>query len=195
MKDKKTSVMIILLILAMLGIFYVYQTSYAKYKKSIDGNMRMNMARWQILVNDEDIKNKKTLTNDLTPVFNGNEYIESSVIAPGASGYFDIEIDPNNTDVAFNYEISITENTAYPDIKLDGYEINPSSTPNKSPLVNNKVSGNVAKGGSAFTIRVYVLWYDESDNSMDNSTDTNLAVDNTALTYQVNLKFIQTNGA
>ena len=195
MKDKNTTVMIVLLILAMLGIFYIYQISYAKYKKNINGSMVMNMAKWQILVNNEDIKNKTTLTNNLTPVFNGTQYIESGIIAPGASGYFDIEIDPNDTDVAFSYEISITENSTYPDIKLDGYEINAGNTPNKSPLVNNKVSGNVAKGGSAFTIRVYVLWYDESNNSMDNSTDANLAVNNTALTYQVNLKFIQTNGA
>ena len=135
MKDKNTTVMIVLLILAMLGIFYIYQVSYAKYKKNINGSMVMNMAKWQILVNNEDIKNKTTLTNNLTPVFNGTQYIESGIIAPGASGYFDIEIDPNDTDVAFSYEISITENSTYPDIKLDGYEINPGNTPNKSPLV------------------------------------------------------------
>ena len=36
MKDKNTTVMIVLLILAMLGIFYIYQISYAKYKKKMN---------------------------------------------------------------------------------------------------------------------------------------------------------------
>lgn len=193
MKDKRKNIsIIILLILSLAGVFMVYQYSYAKYLKTVNGRVGVSLARWQILVNNEDISKKTTLSNNIEAVLPGNEYINSGILAPGATGYFDLIIDPSNVDVAFKYDISITNNNAYSDIKVSGYEINPGNNPNPINFQSgNTITNIVPIGSSTFTIRVYIEWYDESDNDMNNSTDTDLVLDNVSLTYTASITFTQ----
>lgn len=193
MKDKRKNIsIVILLILSLAGVFMVYQYSYAKYLKTVNGRVGVSLARWQILVNNEDISKKNTLSNNIEAVLPGNEYINSGILAPGATGYFDLIIDPSNVDVAFKYDISITNNNAYSDIKVSGYEINPGNNPNPINFQSgNTITNIVPIGSSTFTIRVYIEWYDESDNDMNNSTDTDLVLDNVSLTYTASITFTQ----
>ena len=193
MKDKRKNIsIVILLILSLAGVFMVYQYSYAKYLKTVNGRVGVSLARWQILVNNEDISKKTTLSNNIEAVLPGNEYINSGILAPGATGYFDLIIDPSNVDVAFKYDISITNNNAYSDIKVSGYEINPGNNPNPINFQSgNTITNIVPIGSSTFTIRVYIEWYDESDNDMNNSTDTDLVLDNVSLTYTASITFTQ----
>ena len=193
--DNKNIIILTLLFLFFIGLFFIYQYTYAKYKRNIEGDVTMNVAKWQIKVNNEDISNQTVLHNSITPTFPGTQYIESGVLAPGASGYFDIEIDPNDTDVAFDYQMTISSSTGYNDIKLEGYTINPTVNNTKTSIGNGVITGSFAIGDPAETIRVYVTWYDESDNQMDNSTDTYAVKTNNTLSYDLTLQFIQKQSA
>ena len=88
----------------------VIKNTYAKYITSADGDANINIARWKILVNNQDIEQNKELSNVITPVFDGNDNIASNVIAPTAEGYFDILIDASNTDVSLRYEVTTSDN-------------------------------------------------------------------------------------
>lgn len=193
--DKKNIIILVLLFLVVAGLIFIYQSSYAKYRRGIDGAVQMNVAKWQIKVNNEDITNETTLQSSIVPYFPGNQYMESGVLAPGASGYFDIIIDPNNTDVAFDFEMAISSSNGYNDIKLDGYTINPAVNNTKTSVGNGVITGSFGIGDPAETIRVYVLWYDESDNVMDNSTDTHAVKSNNYLNFDLSLHFIQKQSA
>ena len=191
-KNSKNISLIVLLVLALAGVFTIYQYSYAKYLKTVNGRVGVSLASWKILVNNEDISKKTTLSNNIEAVLPGNEYINSGILAPGATGYFDLIIDPSQVDVAFKYDITIANNNSYSDIKVYGYEINPGANPNPTNFqAGSTISNIVPIGSSTFTVRVYIEWYDESDNQMNNSRDTDVVVNNVSLTYTASITFTQ----
>src|SRR5574344_2095381 len=101
------------------------QETYAIYVNNVDGNAEMTIARWKIIVNNQDITNGSLANATITPVFAGNTNIKANVIAPTSTGYFDIVIDGTNTDVTFNYTISCApnENSNVTDLVTTGYSI------------------------------------------------------------------------
>ena len=134
--------------LVLLTGSYLFQTTYAKYKKSISGNIDMSIASWNILVNNETILNKSVLNNSITPIFSGNEYLEEGVIAPGASGYYDIIINANNTDVSFTYKIlsSVSATSTVVDLITTGYIINPLDNSNIINYTSEGITGEITHG-------------------------------------------------
>ena len=95
-----------LFVVTITIVIIVIYNSYSKYISSVNGNAALGIARWKILVNNQDITNNGSLSNVIAPVFSGSNDIASGVIAPTAEGYFDMEIDASNTDVSFRYIIS-----------------------------------------------------------------------------------------
>ena len=163
---------IIFVVIICLSFTYLFQTSLAKYRKQISGNVNLEIAKWNIKINDEAIENKKVLTNDIVPVFEGNEYTKDSVLAPGSKGHCDIIIDSTDVDVDFTYEISLVvdENNAVSDLKTTGYIINPSDTNQTIIDYTNQtaITGTIIHNTPSTIIRLYFEWYDEADNEMDN---------------------------
>ena len=94
MKEKKYIFILITIIIILTSI--LIGNTVAKYITSASSNADMNIARWQVLVNNTDITSAASLNNVITPVFPGNNNIASGVIAPTAEGYFDIIIDATN---------------------------------------------------------------------------------------------------
>ena len=81
MKIKKK----IVLFIALISLFYLVTTienTYAKYISSATAEADMTIARWNILVNNQDILNNSNFSNTISPVFAGTQYINSGVIAP-----------------------------------------------------------------------------------------------------------------
>ena len=108
-----------------LCVFFVTE-SYAKYITSAQGNANMKVARWKIIVNNEDIRDNKTLEAEIKPTFLETEHIASDVIAPTSEGYFDLIIDATEADVSFKYKITLenADHAAVKDLKIKKYEIN-----------------------------------------------------------------------
>lgn len=177
----------------------VIKNTYAKYITSADGDANINIARWKILVNNQDIAQNKELSNVITPVFDGNDNIASNVIAPTAEGYFDILIDASNTDVSLKYEITTSDNadSAVSDLIISGYSIDDSE---RQQIVSDdgqiKIENEILYNSTDkdIKLRVFLKWNDDETNgaTMDNQADTNATKTDTNLAkVNVNLKFIQ----
>ncbi len=191
-KNNDLKFIIIFVIVVAISLLYLSQASYAKYRKQIKGTMEATIASWNIIVNNEDIKNKTTLTNNITPVFDSNQYVKENVIAPGSSGYFDIIINAENVDVDFTYEIqsSVDEDTPLEDIVFTKYDKN--GTENTF-TENGKITGELQKNTGDTSLRIYFKWNDDATNTMNNQQDTTYATtegnENTKI--KVSIHFIQ----
>ena len=116
----------LLTMISLCLCIYVIKDTYAKYITNANGNAELQIARWKIIINNQDVEQNSNLTSAITPVFEGTNDIASNVIAPTAEGYFDLLIDASNTDVSFDYEITTSdnENSSVSDIVLSAYSLN-----------------------------------------------------------------------
>lgn len=171
--------------------FYFMQETYAKYITTSEGKINAKIARWNIKVNETDIKNNASLAQDIIPTFEKSENIAENVIAPTIKGYFDLNIDASAVDVSFTYNILIEENNLISDFIITGYQIG------DNPIVNltdtTEITNDILLDDTnrLQTIRIYFEWYDEDDNKMDNNADTVVTIDNDNLTLNVKLSFTQ----
>lgn len=180
---------------ALLSLSYsitLIQTTYAKYVSSAEANSNINIARWNITINDQDIIQNSNFTNGLTPIFENNQFIKEGVIAPTSEGYFDIIIDGSNTDVSFEYTITInpSDNDTIQDLKIVKYTIDDIEY-NYIDEINNTI--NHDDEIKIKTIRVYFTWDDDiNTQTMDNQADT-IATINGNANYRVSVNLIQKN--
>ena len=97
-------------------------STYSRYIVDATGNVEALFAKWQILVNENDITNGLDSSIDFEPVIDENDYVASNVLAPSSTGYFDIDIDPSNVELSFKYTIDITiEDENIPDLIITKY--------------------------------------------------------------------------
>lgn len=187
-----------ILFLAIASLFFsmnMVQKTYAKYVTTSNGEANLNIARWDIVVNDEHIKNKEELSADITPQYAENPNVAEGVIAPGSIGYFDITINPTNTDVSFDFEISIdNEESDVTDLKLLKYYIDSEDNikdAEENEVISDSININDKK---AKTVRIYVIWDESINETMDNIKDSEVGHDseNKKASVNVNLKFKQT---
>lgn len=196
MKDeqkKDLKFIIIFVLILTLSFSYLMQTSLAKYRKQSSANVNVNIAKWEILVNKEDISNKTVLTSKITPIIDENEYVKKDFIAPGSTGYCDIIIDASNVDVDFKYELTPdTSTSAIADLIITDYIINPTETNSEKIAYDNNttITGNIKKNSSNNVIRLYIIW-EEENGTMDNKKDTEVATKNKETEINVKLKFEQ----
>lgn len=192
MKNYKKFILLIILILILLLVFFLIQI-FAKYLTSASGDTSMNIARWNILVNDISIKENTDITNTLSPVFPGNENIAPDIIAPTAEGYFDLNFDFSDADVSFEYEITTTvdPNSSVKDLVVTGYSVDDGQ---KVELTNNSsIKDTILLTDTINTrkIRVFVKWDDGDNASMDNSQDTIATTSGKPALLKVNVSFTQ----
>ena len=198
MNHKKIYILLIGIIILLASV--IIGNTVAKYVTSASSNADINIARWQVLVNNEDVTSATTLNNIITPVFPGNNNIAQGVIAPSAEGYFDIVIDATNTDVSLRYEVttSANEESIVQDLVLSGYSIDEGE---RQEIVedengNFKIQGDIRYNSQDkdITLRVYIKWNDDTETgaTMSNADDTSTTQEEESVAkVNVNLKFIQ----
>lgn len=178
----------------LLCLFFIEDT-YAKYITSTNESASMNIARWRILVNNKDIRENSTTNAVITPIFNGNDNINSGIIAPNSEGYFDLIIDATEADVSFKYkiEISVNQNSPVKDLITTKYIID---NGNEIPLErdNATIENTVLHKDNTkpINIRIYIKWDDSNEATMDNDADTEATKQvNNPAKMDVKLSFIQ----
>ena len=185
----------ILAVIALVFCITQIQQTYAKYVDTKEGDTNFTVAKWKILVNNQDITEAATMSSLINPVYVQNDNVAEGVIAPGSEGYFDLVIDASKTEVSFQYNISVTtsENSSVKDLIITGYTLNDGTLiPVDSEL--NNVSNTVYyySENKVNSLRVYFKWLDGDGESMDNSADTEASLSNNSAKLKVNLSFIQT---
>lgn len=197
-KKKDLKFIFVFIIILSLSIGYLFQATYAKYRKQIIGNTDFSIAKWNIKINNEDIKNKKELENSIVPIFDENEYVKEGVIAPGTTGYCDIYINGENVDVTFEYELtpSIPDESTIKDLKITEYIVNPDDA-NSTKVTyteGSSIKGTIEHNIETTQIRLFLTWDDSATNIMDNAADTAAAADEESKAIiKTTLKFSQVN--
>ena len=179
MNLKKLIILFLAVGFACISMFFIVQT-YAKYVSSAEGSAEIGIARWNIKVNGESIKNKTDISAVLEPVFPGTSHIAENIIAPTAEGYFDINFDYSGADVSFKYNIlaSVSEESVVEDLVVTGYSIDDGAKvvfSDSETEIDRNISEQINYGGSNSTkkIRIYLIWDDSVESqTMDDAQDT-----------------------
>ena len=183
---------IFIALLSLLYLITLVQDTYAKYTSSANANTNITISRWNILVNDQDIKNNSNFTNTIKPVFEDNENIATGVIAPTSKGYFDIIIDGTKTDVSFQYNINLALSSlnTVSDLKLTNYKVNDDDTLHQ--IENNVISNQILydSDNKIIKYRIFVEWIDGETETMNNEEDTEAAINGIAA-YDIAINVIQ----
>ena len=193
MNNKKKFLLVLIgLCISILSIILVQ--IYAKYLTNADGNTSINIASWNILVNDLSIKKNTDISNSIVPVFPGTEHISSDIIAPTAEGYFDLNLDFSHADVSFKYEINscADPDSSIQDLVATGYSIDDGEKI-EFQNYNETISDNIPLSNTKKTrkIRIYIKWNDDTSQTMDNDADTlSTSSENPAL-FHVDISFKQ----
>ena len=184
--------LILLVVLSIILCLFFVQESLAKYITAADETANISIARWKILVNDEDIRDENTVNTVINPVFLGNDNIAENIIAPTSEGYFDLIIDAREADVSFKYKISmsVNQNSSVKDLVATKYVVN-GGEPITMDINNQTIENTVLYGNnnSTINIRVYIVWNDGYGSLMDNSADTLATTSGNSAMMNVSLNF------
>ena len=194
MKNKKKFMLLLIGIFICLLLFSIIQI-YAKYLTSSTGKTNLTTAKWNIIVNKKSIKNNSDISSEIVPVFEGNDNISAGIIAPTATGYFDLDFDFKDADVSFKYEINVSaaENSSVKDLVVTGYSVDDGETISfetfDQPISDTILLNSDIKQRK---IRVYILWNDDAETeTMSNEDDTASAISDTPALLSVNISFTQ----
>jgi len=166
-KNKKRMKQFIFLY-SVLVIFFAVYSSLAKYEKKSEGYIKIAVANWKIALNGKELaENNNVLTDSIVLI--PTTYIDAEnplKVMPGQSGYFDIEINPADTEVSFCYQINlnVTNNASSSGFSISSYSLDGGATVYTLPD-NKTVSDTVSLGGrdrfteqDTRTIRYYWIW-------------------------------------
>ena len=187
--SKKIKIILLLLSLSLTMCFM--SDTYSRYVADTTGDIEVQFAKWQILVNENDITSGEKKSIDLHPVVIANEHVAADTFAPSSQGYFDIAVDPSNVNVSFGYTISlevlnkdmpdlmITQYSLLDDNGVEGDKTDIDSTSNVNGLIENAITKEMLYDNETkdfkfkpFTIRIYFEWYEGEGEKQDDEADT-----------------------
>lgn len=169
-KKNNSYKIICIAIFVMLG----FSSTLGRFSNTANVNFETNVAKWNITINGELYDGSSTLLKKVT-LFN-DDGTEVSTILPGQTGYFDIVINPNGTEVSVAYEIELNMSQMPDDMQITGYTLNPSSNTSVTDMPSSKkITGNILLNSneplSESDKKVYrMFWKWQRDNAL---TSTN----------------------
>lgn len=184
---------IVLLIVVIVKIFYTFALLEANTTRVVENGL----GKWTILVNDVDVTEEDVDFEIDNIVYEGNATVKTGRLAPGVGGYFDISIDPTNTDVSVRYDITFD----YTELEATGTAINVTSVSevsgkniirtglntytgviNLSEIENNQVD----------SIRTRINW---TNDETKNASDTELGMQEDAtVVIPIQVRLVQYTG-
>ena len=183
---------LLLACISFIILMDLVQDTYAKYVSSADATGNFSIARWAFTVNNQDIIANSNFSNTIVPVLDANSNINSGVIAPTSTGYFDIVINSSNVGVAFDETItlSLDEDNTVTDLVFTGYKKNNDPVVNFTNTSVITTSHQLNEATTINTYRFYIEWRDGTGETMDNSDDTDASINGVAA-VNVNINFVQ----
>ena len=159
--------LIILFVISLTATCYVISDSFGLFESEKEIVINNDIGKWQILVNNNTI-NQTTSFSVSNIHVSGDNNVRENYFAPGTSGYFDIVIDPNDTDVSIYYEIVCrTDRITNPQISLTRIE-----NVDKPDLINvgeysyaGVIPLSDIQNDVTTTIRFHVTWTNNENNN------------------------------
>ena len=159
--------LIILFVILLSITAYELSVSYALFESEKEFIVNSDIGKWEITVNDDLINETNTFTISNVNV-SSDTNVRPNYFAPGTNGYFDIVIDPNDTDVSIYYEIVCR--TDY--ITNEQITLTRIQNVGKSDLINvadytyaGVIPLTDIKNGDITTLRFYITWVNNDNNN------------------------------
>ena len=164
----KYKIMVMALFVLLITVFFIVET-YALFETNANGNGELEIGKWVILLNNNDVTETRTITlNDL--VYVNGTHTENGYFAPGSQAYFDLEIDASNSDVSIAYQLDIDDSALdeYPNIYFTATNLDSGDTSNTDSY-NGLI--RLSDSNRVHNIKITLMWdnqleYDESDTSL-----------------------------
>ena len=182
-------------LVATFLLLFKFSTSFALLESKAVHVVSSDVATWSIIINNTDISNSSTSFVIDQINWDSSDNVKEGKVAPGIGGYFDIIIDPSNTDVSIMYNLifdfSSLENT---DIEVESIseisnnEIIRTDQNTYTGIINLSDINN----GITNDIRVNLKW---NNNEENNEYDYELGKNaNTVLEIPVSVEVFQYTG-
>ena len=199
---------VLLVIISLSLTLSLMSNTYSRYVADTTSDIELQFANWQILVNENDITNNSVSSINIVPILEENNNIATNSIAPTSKGYFDIEIDPSNVEVSFDYQINFELlNDNMPDLLISKYAILDSNyvegdSLTTIPITDNQINNLLTYDNNSenfrfepFKVRIYFEWYEGQDENMNDEADTQIgneaATNDTKLQIKTTIAFSQ----
>ena len=101
----KSKILYITCAIMIFVTIYEITNTYGLFESNINMNADSKLATWNILINDTNIGKSETFTID-NFISEEDSTVASGKIAPGTSGYFNININPSTTQVSIRYDLT-----------------------------------------------------------------------------------------
>ena len=103
---------ILFLLMTSVFILLIYKIIdiYAVFHSEIESNVVLENGKWNITINGSDITTgtvTEFVINQITTT--ENDHVKPGNLAPGLSGSFEIEINPEDTNVSVRYDITLNQ--------------------------------------------------------------------------------------
>ena len=194
--SRNRKIKLFIALIALFACIFQVKKTYSKYVESKNGDANFTVASWKILLNDEDITSGSEMSSIVNPIYDSNSNIADGVIAPTSTGYFDLELDATRTQVSFSYNIVISSSlrTDVKDLVITGYKIGDGElipVQNRIDNLTNTIAYNAQD--KVVNLRIFFKWIEGESESeeMDNSADTQAAVDGGTGKINVSCVFTQ----
>lgn len=194
----------ILVLIMLIICFFQTTRMYALYKEKLEGEYTTLLGAWKVKVNGSELTESGqvatfTIAKDQLGYVE-SEYIQAGKIAPGGQAYFDIVIDPSNTDVSIMYQIDVVPNSAVPAkfelTKAENYFKRDGETDKITNDTSNKSENSYISvipvtrinAGYKNYVRLYFKWVNEEANNETDSTLAETENAKLAIPLQITLK-------
>ena len=145
--------------------------TYALFESQRQNTSELEIAKWEIIVNDDLLSGSASTFTVNSFTWSTSQYVKEGKAAPGIDGYFDIEIDPNDSDTSIRYDVTFD----FSNLDSDQFTITEIKEVNDKSIVrtgeytySNIIPLEDIEDGETDTIRVYIEWInDENNNEKD----------------------------
>ena len=145
--------------------------TYALFESQRQNTSELEIAKWEIKVNDDLLSGSTSTFTVNSFTWSTSQYVKEGKAAPGIDGYFDIEIDPNDSDTSIRYDVTFD----FSNLDSDQFTITEIKEVNDKSIVrtgeytySNIIPLEDIEDGETDTIRVYIEWInDENNNEKD----------------------------
>lgn len=145
--------------------------TYALFESQRQNTSELEIAKWEIKVNDDLLSGSASTFTVNSFTWSTSQYVKEGKAAPGIDGYFDIEIDPNDSDTSIRYDVTFD----FSNLDSDQFTITEIKEVNDKSIVrtgeytySNIIPLEDIEDGETDTIRVYIEWInDENNNEKD----------------------------
>ncbi len=174
MSKKKTALLVICLLLAIILSFMIGKT-FSKYISEVKGTGTAEIANWVFKVNGkEDVIQNVNLLSTYD-----NETLINNKVAPGTSGSFNIIVDATGSDVGIDYAIQFLNESEKPQNLIFTYDDKQYTTiQDLEEDLSGTINANDENKSRTITINwewQYETGEDENEINQNDIIDTNNA--------------------